>query len=214
MVYARLQVRFPESLWIGRLSRMYPSATVTALSALGVDDDVVTLVSVTGAPPAEIVELARSDPAVTEFDTVARTADRLVFSYRTRSTIYRAAERSGVPPVYPIEVQDGWADIECNTSRSALSAFVTELESEGGVVEVTALSDGSNGNALLTRRQREMLTAAYDRGYYDSPRRCSTADLAELFDVAPSTVSDVLRRAERRALGSVLAETASRDHSA
>lgn len=204
MVYARFRVRFPESLWLGRLSREYPSTVVTALSALRIDDDLVTLVDVVGAPPAEVVEMARSDPMVTAFDAVARGDDRLLLSYRTQSTLYRAAERSGVPPLYPVEVRDGWGDIECHASREGVAKLVAELEAGGATVEVQALSDGPRGDALLTERQREVLTEAYERGYYDSPRQCSTADLAEAFDVAPSTVSDLLRRAERRALGTLV----------
>ncbi|WP_440991486.1 helix-turn-helix domain-containing protein [Haloarchaeobius baliensis] len=209
MVYARFRVRFPESLWIGRLSREYPSAVVTALSAMGIDDSVVTLVEVVDAPPAEVLELARSDPTVTTFDPVAQSDGRLLFSYRTRSTLYRAAERSGVPPLYPVEVRDGWADIESHASREGVSKLVAELEAENATVEVTAISEGPAGDALLTERQREVLTEAYERGYYDSPRRCSTAELAEELGVAPSTISDLLRRAERRALGALVSDGAS-----
>jgi predicted DNA binding protein len=198
MVYARFRVLFPDSLWVGQLSRAHPSATITALSAVSVDEDVVTLVEVVNAPPEAVLEAACTDPEVTAFDPVARSSDRLLLSYRTRSTLYRAAERSGVPPLYPVEIRDGWADIECNASREGVSRLVAELEAEGAVVDVTALSEGPKGDVLLTERQREVLTMAYERGYYDSPRRCSTADLAEALDVAPSTVSDVLRRAERR----------------
>jgi predicted DNA binding protein len=206
MVYARFRVRFPESLWVGRLSREYPSAAITVLSALSDAGDVVTLVEVVGTPPAEVVELARSDPTVTAFDPIARSDDRLLLSYRTQSTLYRAAERSGVPPLYPVEVRDGWANIECHAAREGVSKLVAELEAESGVIEVTALSEGPMGDALLTERQREVLTEAYERGYYDSPRRCSTAELAGTLGVAPSTVSDLLRRAERRALGALVGD--------
>jgi predicted DNA binding protein len=204
MVYARFRVRFPESLWVGRLSRAHPSATITALSALSVGDDVVTLVEVVEEPPSAVIEAARADPRVAEFDTVARSDDRLLLSYRTQSTLYQAAERSGVPPLYPIELRNGWATVECNASREGVSALVTELEAEGAVVDVTALSENPRGDRLLTERQHEVLAEAYRRGYYDSPRQFSTADLAEALDVAPSTISDVLRRAERRVIGALI----------
>jgi len=49
---------------------------------------------------------------------------------------------------------------------------------------------------LLTDRQRELLLAAVDAGYYDTPRECSLTDLATELDMAKSTVSETLHRAE------------------
>lgn len=207
MVYARLRVQFPTTTWLGRLTRAHPTATVTALSALSVDDEVVTLVEVVDASPEAVLDAARSDPAVTGFEPVARREDRLLLSYRTHSTLYAATERSGVPPLYPVTLCDGWAEVECTAAREHVSRLVNELEVEGAIIELVELTDGRPADAVLTERQREILSIAYDRGYYDSPRGCSTADLADHLDVAPSTVSDVLRRAERRVIGTTLGES-------
>lgn len=50
----------------------------------------------------------------------------------------------------------------------------------------------------LTDRQREVLDVAVAAGYYDDPRGATHADLAEQLDVSPTTVSEHLRRIERR----------------
>lgn len=50
----------------------------------------------------------------------------------------------------------------------------------------------------LTDRQREVLDAAVDAGYYDDPRGATHEELAATLDVAPTTVSEHLRRIERR----------------
>ncbi|MFB6194399.1 MAG: GAF domain-containing protein [Halobaculum sp.] len=55
----------------------------------------------------------------------------------------------------------------------------------------------------LTDRQREILSAAYQLGYYDSPKRIGGDGLAERFDVSRSTVHQHLRAAERKVLGGV-----------
>jgi hypothetical protein len=151
-----------------------------------------------------VVEAAHADPRLSWFDTVTRSGDRLPISYRTRSTLYRAAERSVVPPLYPIELRNGWATVECSASHEGMSVLVAELEVEGAIVDVTALSENPRGDRLLTERQHEVLAEAYDRGYYDSPRRVSTADPTEALNVAPPTVSDVVRRAERRIIGGLI----------
>jgi predicted DNA binding protein len=56
----------------------------------------------------------------------------------------------------------------------------------------------------LTDRQQEVLQVAYDLGYYDVPRRSSTAEIASELDVDDSTVAEHLQRAERNLLKTLL----------
>ncbi len=53
-------------------------------------------------------------------------------------------------------------------------------------------------SGLLTERQREFISEAVERGYYDSPRGCTLVELAETFGVNQSAASGVLHRAEGR----------------
>jgi predicted DNA binding protein len=46
----------------------------------------------------------------------------------------------------------------------------------------------------VTGPQREALVLAVERGYYDIPRRCSTAELAAVLGVSDQAVSERLRR--------------------
>lgn len=52
--------------------------------------------------------------------------------------------------------------------------------------------------AALTGRQREVLAAAVDVGYYADPREATVEDVADALGVAPSTVSEHLRKLEAR----------------
>ncbi|MFH5801937.1 helix-turn-helix domain-containing protein [Haladaptatus sp. CMAA 1911] len=51
-------------------------------------------------------------------------------------------------------------------------------------------------SGLLTERQREFITEAVERGYYDIPRGCTLVELAERFGVSQSAASGVLHRGE------------------
>jgi len=57
---------------------------------------------------------------------------------------------------------------------------------------------GTDGTAELTARQRAVLSAAYEAGYYRIPREVTTAELADEFDLARRTVEEHLRRAENK----------------
>jgi len=69
--------------------------------------------------------------------------------------------------------------------------------------------DTKGGESLLsklTSRQRQMLLTAYALGYYDIPRRISSDDLARHLNVDKSTTVEHLRKAERKLIGSIIAE--------
>ncbi|AFZ71395.1 helix-turn-helix domain-containing protein [Natronobacterium gregoryi] len=57
----------------------------------------------------------------------------------------------------------------------------------------------------LTDRQREVLSLAVERGYYELPRETTTRELAGDFDLSRRTVEDHLRRAERKLLTTLVA---------
>jgi len=56
----------------------------------------------------------------------------------------------------------------------------------------------------LTTRQEEVLGTALAQGYFEFPRKISLTGLSELVGVRPSTLSEILRGAERRILESTV----------
>ncbi len=83
----------------------------------------------------------------------------------------------------------------------ALSDFVTELRRRNCQVEIVRLGGGPGEN-VLTPRQREVLSIAADLGYFEIPRRVRLAELAKRVGVSDTAVAALLRRAEKRVLGS------------
>lgn len=59
----------------------------------------------------------------------------------------------------------------------------------------------------LTDCQREALRVAYERGYFEVPRRASLEDLAIELGVSASSLSERLRRAQRHLVESTVAPT-------
>jgi predicted DNA binding protein len=64
--------------------------------------------------------------------------------------------------------------------------------------------DPLDHQVALTARQEEVLGAALAQGYFEFPRRISLTNLSELVGVKPSTLSEILRGAERRILESTI----------
>lgn len=53
----------------------------------------------------------------------------------------------------------------------------------------------------LTERQREVLDAALELGYYEAPRQATQEEVAAAVNVAPSTVGEHLQKIEARVFG-------------
>jgi hypothetical protein len=72
------------------------------------------------------------------------------------------------------------------------------VERVGGLASTAAAAEAS-----LTRRQREVLEAAIEVGYYDVPRSADHEAVAAATDCAPSTAAEHLRKAESRVLSAL-----------
>ncbi len=59
---------------------------------------------------------------------------------------------------------------------------------------------------ILTEKQREVLIAAYRLGYYDSPRRISSRQLAKKLNLTKSTLATHSRKAELRLIAHIVTE--------
>jgi len=82
-------------------------------------------------------------------------------------------------------------------SNSAIHDLVNQLGKNKCEVQLNRIS-GSSGASGLTLRQEEILQFAYSNGYYEYPRRVNLRVLSRIFDVSPSTMSEILRAGQRR----------------
>lgn len=76
----------------------------------------------------------------------------------------------------------------------------------GGVEVLGVEAAGPAGHRVLTDRQEDVARAAVRSGYYEVPRGISLTDLARRLGVSPSSLSELLRRAEGRALRHLLVD--------
>ena len=92
----------------------------------------------------------------------------------------------------------GWLEwVVAAQNNSSIQDLVYLLGKNKCQVQLTQLS-GSSGAPGLTTRQEEILQFAYGNGYYEYPRRVNLTDLSRIFEVSPSTMSEILRAGQRR----------------
>lgn len=84
-------------------------------------------------------------------------------------------------------ILDGYSEL-----KKLLKEFI-DSKIEVKVMKVVKVKQGS----IITARQEQIVKIALETGFYDFPRRITLRKLAEKLNVSPSTLSEILRRAEK-----------------
>lgn len=199
MPQAKFSVTLPEGTWIRSVSEGNPDATFRVVTTVMGDGVSVALVELHAADPVPVVTAVERAEGVTDVDLLWKHGDEALLQIATDDPVPLAPVwRAGVPLRTPFEIRDGQTTWETTTTDERLSALGDSL-AESGVefdVEYVRRVDASETDHLLTDRQLEVLLAAVEQGYYETPRSATLTQVAESIGVSKATVSDVLQRAE------------------
>lgn len=115
-------------------------------------------------------------------------------------------ERFDGAPIEPTTITPaGWHERKVFTDFDAFTEYRTSCEKHGISFDLISMTpDPSQSDEPsrdgLTDRQREALTLAVSRGYYENPRQVTTEELAEALGISQPSLSGLLRRGERKLL--------------
>jgi predicted DNA binding protein len=123
--------------------------------------------------------------------------------YQNHGTLRRSNTVSGRHRVYNVLV----------FRREDLKAIIDDLEQFGTVTLGKLEEFSERTDSPLTDRQRDVVTEALARGYYEWPRQISNEALADELNISRATLHEHLRKAERKLVSMGLAdESKSPDH--
>jgi len=200
MPRAKLTLTVPEEVWIGELTRRHPGTTIRVLAALSNESDSGVGLAEVISPnlPAVLTEMSEYED-VTQIDLMQREGGEALLQFTTTMPLLLFPARdSGIPLEMPFEISDGQAVWEVTAPQERLSALGEQLELFDISFTVDYIQQHVAEEPLLTERQRRLVIEATDAGYYDTPRECSLTDVAEHLDIAKSTASETLHRAEEK----------------
>lgn len=155
-----------------------------------------------------------SDPTVAAFRKLLTNADGNEWLYRLE---YGSDVTERCQCIFDHEgsildatVADGqWSFRLLFPRREGLSDAMEAIEDHDVTVDVRRMVEAERNTALeaadvLTDPQREAITEAYQKGYYDVPREISLEELARELDISHQALSERLRRANRVLAGEQL----------
>lgn len=214
MPAARLSIAVPANVWMHAVSTAHPETTFRVLTALAGERSGIALVRLETDDPLPVLTDLDGRDDVVDLDLLWKQDDEALVQVETADqTLLVPLWQAGVPVEMPFTVVDGVATWELTTSAVRFSALGEYLDAAGVDYDVEYVRGIGEDPAadVLTDRQREVLLAALDRGYYDTPRESTLTEVAEALGVSKATCSDVLHRAEGRLVAWFAAEHLGRE---
>ncbi|MFP4625858.1 MAG: helix-turn-helix domain-containing protein [Natronomonas sp.] len=201
MTQARLRIDIPDGPWIADVSRAYPEATFRVLSAFPSTEGEIQkglgLVAIEADDLDSLLAEISAHETIIECSVLQESTNRATIQIQTSTPmILLAAKRSGIPVEMPVEIRDGTARVDVSSPHERLSTLGDELKQLELDFELEYVQDRLQLEQLLTSRQHELLEAALESGYYDTPRTCTLTELADRVGLAKSTCSEILHRTE------------------
>jgi predicted DNA binding protein len=84
-------------------------------------------------------------------------------------------------------------------AEGSLNELIKKLNTYGCEVELKSTTHLTK-KLMLTQRQEEIVRAAFEKGYYDYPKKIKIKELAKIFDISPSTLNEILQRGEKKVM--------------
>lgn len=207
MMEAKLEIKVPKN-WMAEISRKYPARIkiierkpfgkngVQDLAEISVGEDYLD----------KVVEDIRRNPLVSGVDV------SLVEKHRALalvSTLKCPACRTLVgSDCFLISAVARGDKIEWTlifAGKEALRELLKKLQNYNvKVLQITRIED----REILTSRQEEIIRIAFEKGYFDYPKRISIRELAKIFNVSISTLSEILRAGQKKIMDSYFKEKA------
>lgn len=200
MPRATLSIDLPDGTWIHAVTTAYPATVVRVVAVLPGGAVGTALVELRTADPVAVLSAVDGHPDVESVELLWQYDDRALVQLETATPFLLAhVAQVGVPLETPFDIRDGTVELSLTTSSARLSALGDRLDEAGIAYETEAIHHDPGREAdRLSDRQRELLLAAVDAGYYQTPRGASLTEVAASMGIAKATGSDLLHRAESK----------------
>ena len=205
MLRARFRMPLDADIWVTEVTTEFPEATLRLLTGVPIGDRALELGEVRATDPSAVVDGIRTHPDISAYESLHVDDRRAIGQYEAvEQSLYEFLWASSLPPEFPIVVENGEMEFDVTATRAQFDAFGTALDERDRPYDLLSVVHTDDGDDLLTDRQHECLTAALRAGYFDVPRGCTLAELADELGVDTSTASETIRRGTGRVMARYL----------
>ena len=191
-----------DTFQLGRILTMENDTTITLDTMVPLGNKAVPFVRVHGSARDSFEASVRDRSSVSEVHVVTTHDDEVLYALDwepTDETFLKQIKQLDGHILEATGSAEQWNfQLRFNT-HNALSTFQQNCFEEDIPLNVIRIYNPTKPDAGpfygLTNPQRDTLMMAVENGYYSLPRRASTEDLAEEFDVTAQAITERLRRA-------------------
>lgn len=200
MMEAVISLKIPKN-WMSEIPEKHPVSIKVIERVPYSDRGVKDLVEISG--PQDIMEEVlrdiRKNPLVSKVDTTVTEKGKVIGAVTTsRCDICRILTDSDVFLISAESKSGGRVEWTLVLSeKDVLKGILDHLKSKSVDAELIRLTKIDDKESL-TERQDKITHVAFERGYFDYPKRISLRELARMFEVSPSTLSEILRKGQRK----------------
>jgi predicted DNA binding protein len=201
MMEAVVSLKMPDK-WIKESLLEYPSI-VKIISSKPVDKksvrDLVEIEVEKEEDLNKVMESIKTSPNVFNVDiTPIERGKALAIFTTTKCIVCRLLANTDCFLTSSTSTKDGRMQWTLLISEKVpLQQLVANLERHGAEPKLVSLTEIGDKDAL-TARQEQITRMAFERGYFDFPRSVGLRQLAKIFGVSTSTLSEILRKGQRR----------------
>jgi predicted DNA binding protein len=200
MMEAVVSLSMPDN-WITDIVEMYPSV-IRIIDTKDMKEGVRDLVQIDVENEEDlpkVIEQVRNNPNIFNVDISAVDKSRALAAFSTNQCVAcRLLAGTECFLTGSMTTGDGrlkWTMLV--TKKKALQELIDNLgkiNAQPKLIKLTEISDTDE----LTKRQEQVTRMAFERGYFDFPRKVGLKELAASFNVSTSTLSEILRKGQRR----------------
>ncbi|MHA1758022.1 MAG: helix-turn-helix domain-containing protein [Promethearchaeota archaeon] len=201
IVQVKFKIEIPKNKWLSRFTYSFPNLNFKILSKLLLDENTgLTLLQITGSNIRKFLSELKTVSDLVDYQILFQNENDILLSVKTKDPwILGALIKTQLLLIYPLIVKEGFLQINAIAERKKIDSFLSELENKNIDFQISSIGYYSD-NALLTKRQEEILDLILRKGYFDIPRRISLTKLAKELNISASALSETIRRISKTIL--------------
>lgn len=202
MMEVTLKIRMPDN-WVKDVSKKFPTPIKFIECMPYGDSGGRGLIEINGKDETikDIIDEIESHPDVCRIDISPLKDGGILGSIITNKCVAcKALTGSDCFLTSAMSLGDGRVEWRLITgAEGSLSELIEKLKAYGCEVELKSTVHLTK-KSMLTSRQEEIIRAAFEKGYYDYPKKITIKELAKIFDISPSTLNEILQRGEKKVI--------------
>jgi len=199
IVQIKLSIEIPQDKWLATFNKNYPELNFHILSNFPIGENLgITSFQIRGPSVKRFISDFREKLTEKTAQILYEGESLVILNVKEVDPwILNTLVKTELLISYPVLVKDGKIRIEAITNRSKVDKFLIQLNKKGIKAKIERIGYYYK-STLLTQRQNEIISLAYQNGFFNIPRKVSLSEFANDLSISKSALSETLRRISKK----------------